>query len=102
MLQIPYTAQVTNKRIKDQIDTAIGTSERLLEIVKYRQLQWFGHQCRQDDNLAKMIMEEREDGKRRRSRPEKQWIEDIMEWEFWSMMKLWKKRETENSRDLLS
>ena len=71
MLQIPYTAHVTNESIKNQIDAATGTSGRLMGTVKKRKLQWFGHKATQENSLAKMIMEEMVEGKTRRGRPEK-------------------------------
>ena len=72
ILQIPYTAHVANESIKNQIDATTGTSERLLGTVRKRKLQWFGHLVRQDNSLAKMIMEGMVEGKRGRGRPEKQ------------------------------
>ena len=80
MLWIPYTAHITNKSIKDQKNAAIVTLERLLKIVKKRKLQWCGHLVGQDNSLAAMIMEGIVDGKRRRGRTEKQWMDKIEEW----------------------
>ena len=71
MLQISYTAHVINVRITNQIDATTGISERLLGTVRKRKLQWFGHLVRQDNSLAKMIMEEMGECERRRGRPEK-------------------------------
>ena len=91
MLQIPYTAHVANESIKNQIDATTGTSERLLGTVRKRKLQWFGHLVRQDNSLAKMIMEGMVEGKRGRGRPEKQWIDNIKEWTMLEISEIMKK-----------
>ena len=91
MLQIPYTAHVANESIKNQTDATTGTSERLLGTVRKRKLQWFGHLVRQDNSLAKMIMEGMVEGKRGRGRPEKQWIDNIKEWTMLEISEIMKK-----------
>ena len=42
------------------------SSMLLLGTVRKRKLQWFGHLVRQDNSLAKMIMERMVEGKRRK------------------------------------
>ena len=93
ILQIPYTAHVTNEGIKNQINAATGTSERLIGTVRKRKVPWFGHKVRQDNSLTKMIMEEMVEGtRRRRGRREKLWIDSIR------VVKLGRKRKTEQWR----
>ena len=86
MLHIPYTMNVKNESIKIQIDAATGTSGRLMGTVSKRTLQRFGHIVWQDNSLAKMIMEGMVEGKRRRGRPEKQWIDNVKEWAMLEML----------------
>ena len=89
--RFPYTAHVANESIKNQIDAKTGTSERLLGTVRKRKLQWFGHLVRQDNSLAKMIVEGMVEGKRGRGRPEKQWIDNIKEWTMLETSEIMKK-----------
>ena len=67
--------------------------------MRKRKLQWFAYLVRQDDSLAKMIMEGMVEGKRRRGRPEKQWIDNIKEWTMLESGEIMKKaRDTEQWR----
>ena len=71
MLQIPYTAHVTNESIKNQIHATTGTSKRLLGTVRKRKLKCFGHLVSQDNSLAKMAMEGMVEGKKRKRQTRK-------------------------------
>ena len=79
MLQISFTAHVINESIKNQRDATTGTSERLLGTVRKKKLQWFEYLVRQDNSLAKMVMERMVEGKRRRGRREKQSMDNMKE-----------------------
>ena len=95
MLQILYTAHVTNESTKNQIDASTGTSGRLMGTVKKRKLQWFEQKVTQENSLAKMIMEGVVEDKRI-GRPRKRSMDDIKEWtmlEIGEMMKKARERE---------
>ena len=56
MLLISYKDHVTNEEVRAKIQQAIGPHENLLDIVKRRKLQWYGHVYR-PSGLAKTILQ---------------------------------------------
>ena len=77
LLRIPYTEHKSKEEVKNRIELEVGKVVNLVEVVRKRKLQWFGHVARQGaDSLAKIILE----GKRNRGRPEKSWMNNIIEW----------------------
>ena len=87
LLKIPYTAHRTNTSVIDEILNHIGRFERLLETIKRRKLQWFGHIVRAE-NLSTMILEGCVNGARGRGRPKRHWLQDITEWSRLSLGEL--------------
>ena len=80
-LFIEDTAFESNEEVKNRIELEVGKVVNLLEVVRKRKLQWFGHVVRQGaDSLAKTILEGMVDSKRNRGRPEKSWMNNIIEW----------------------
>ena len=79
LLQIPYTAHVTNERVLKQIKDAAGPFDRLLEIVKRRILVWFGHVTRRN-GLSKTVLQGSVNATRSRGRPRKTWYDNIAKW----------------------
>ena len=56
---IPHTSyknRVTNGEVRAKIQQVIGPHENLLNIVKRRKLQWYGHVSR-SSGLAKIILQ---------------------------------------------
>ena len=89
ILRIPYTEQKTNEEVKNRIELEVGKIVNLLEVIRKRKLQWFGHMVRQSgDSLGKTILEGMVDGKRSRGRPEKSWMNNIIEWTGMTVMEL--------------
>lgn len=74
-LQINGTARRTN----DSVLAEMGTERLLVETVKKRKLQFFGHVIRAQ-NLTTHLLEGRIDGRRSRGRPRRRWGDDIKEW----------------------
>ena len=56
ILRISYKDHVTNEKVRDKIQQAIGPHEDLLTIVKRRKLQWYGDVSR-SSGLAKTILQ---------------------------------------------
>ena len=76
-LRIPHTEHKSNEEVKNCIELKVRKMVNLLEVVRKRKLQWFGHVVRQNgDSLAKTILEGMVDGKRSRGRPEKKLDEE--------------------------
>ena len=88
-MRIPYTEHKTNEEVKNHIELEVGKIVNLLEVVRKMKLQWFGHVVRQSgDSLAKTIFEGMVDGKKSRGRPEKSWMNNIIEWRGMTVMEL--------------
>ena len=61
--------------------TRIGPYEDIMTTVtvKRRKLKWYGHVTR-SDGLTRVILQGIVEGRRRRGRPNKNWIDNIAEW----------------------
>ena len=79
ILGISYKGRVTNEHVRKTIIKHIGPYEDLLATVKRRKLKWYEHVAR-SDGLTKVILQETVEGRRRRGRPKKSWIDNIVEW----------------------
>ena len=72
-----------NNLIKDKIRNnvikkKIGVTRSLLEDIKTKQLQWYGHvQRTEEGRLPKEVLEWRPSGRRKRGRPKLTWAEGI-------------------------
>eukprot|EP00794_Sanderia_malayensis_P013516 gene13516-biopygen10785 len=80
LLGIHWRDHRTNVSVIEEIETKIGNFERLLDTVKRRKLQWFGHVTRRPGTLAHTVMHGRVDGQRGRGRPRRSWMEDVNIW----------------------
>ena len=70
ILNISYTAHITNDAVCNKISAVIGPYEDLLTSIKKRKLRWYGHVAR-SGGLAKTLMqgtvqEERKIGRQRK------------------------------------
>ena len=78
--QISYLDHITNESIRKRIEAIIGKHECLINTIRKRKLQWFGHVCRQNDAIAKYILQSTVEGARKQGRPRKNWISNILDW----------------------
>jgi hypothetical protein len=77
VLRINWQDMVRN----DDIRKKISKAETIIDIIKKRKLRLFGHICRMDDcRLIKHLIFGKMDGKPRRGRPCREWLDDITEW----------------------
>jgi hypothetical protein len=77
ILRINWKDMIRNDDIREQI----SKKETIIDIIKKRKLRLFGHICRMDDNrLIKHIVFSKMNGKPRRGRPCREWLDDITEW----------------------
>ena len=79
ILGISYKVRITNEHVRKTITKHIGPYEDPLATVKRQKLKWYGHVTR-SDGLTKVILQGTVEGKRRRGRPKKKWIDNIAEW----------------------
>jgi hypothetical protein len=77
VLRINWQDMVRNEDIRKKI----SKKETIIDIIKKRKLRLFGHICRMDDSrLIKHLILGKMDGKSRRGRPCREWLDDITEW----------------------
>ena len=74
LLSILCKDHFTNKEDHRKIQAASGEYDELLTMVKKRKLRWFGHVSR-SSGLAKTILQDTVNGKRRLGRQKKGWEE---------------------------
>ena len=79
MLHISYREHRTNDYVSQLVTTHAGEQEPLLSTVKRRKLTWYGHITRHT-SLSKTILQGTIEGKRRRGRQRKAWMDNIKEW----------------------
>jgi len=79
ILRISYTEHKTNDFVWTTVNQHAGQQEPLLSTIKRRKLAWYGH-VTHHDSLSKTILQGYMDGKRKRGRPRKTWIDNIKEW----------------------
>ena len=78
-LHISYKNHATNEEIRAKIQQSIGPHDKLLTIVKWRKLQWYGH-VSHSSGLAKTILQGTVKGGKRQGRQKKRWQDNIREW----------------------
>ncbi len=65
---------MTNEVVRKKV----GREETVVDMVKKRKLELFGHICRmKDERLLKVVMTGMVDGSRGRGRPARRWMDDI-------------------------
>lgn len=79
MLHISCKEHRTNDYVRQLVTTYAGQQEPVLSIVKRRKVAWFGHVTRHT-SLSKTILQGTVEGKRRRGRQRKSWMDNIKEW----------------------
>lgn len=77
ILRIGWVEKITNEELYRRIQP----KQTMLERVKQRKLQLFGHICRmKEDRKIKALMFGIMEGANKRGRPHKEWCDDIEEW----------------------
>jgi len=66
-----------DKRTNNWVLNEIGTQPMLRSSIDSRKLSYFGHVCRKDGSLEKLIMQGMVEGSRRRGRPATAWADDV-------------------------
>ena len=62
----------------DDIKKTIAREETIIDSIKKRKIRLFGHICRMNDNsLIKHTIFAKIDGKARRGRPCREWLDDV-------------------------
>ena len=79
LLNISYKDHVTNKKVDNRIQNAIGVHEDLLTLVKKRKLRWYGHILR-SSGMAKTVLQGTVKGARKTGRQKKRWKDNVKDW----------------------
>ena len=87
LLRISYLERKTNEFVKARFQSFVDPTEPLLAKLKRRKLQWFGHVTRHD-TLSKTILQRTVEGRRKRGRQRKSWLDNVKEWTTLSMPEL--------------
>ena len=67
--------------MNEEIRKSVGSKRNVIQLIKETKLNLFGHNCRMEDNrLVKEVVFEEMEGKTKRGRPHKEWLDDIKEW----------------------
>ncbi|XP_072163222.1 uncharacterized protein [Diadema setosum] len=70
----------TNASVLEEIRRKVRDYEPLLDVMKRRKMQRFGHVTRRPGTLAHTIMHGRVDGRRAQGRPRRNWVDDVRRW----------------------
>ena len=77
LLKVCWKDKIRNDAIRKKIQK----QSTIIDAIKKRKLELFGHICRmRDDRLIRTVMMGMVTGNRRRGRPPKRWIDDIVNW----------------------
>ena len=80
LLGVHWREHRTNASVLEEIRKKDGEFEPLLDTVKRRMLQWFGHVTRRPGTLAHTVMHGGVEGRRGRDRPRRNWSGDVGVW----------------------
>jgi hypothetical protein len=77
LLGIHWFDRVTNEAVR----TRVGRAETVVDTVRRRKIELFGHICRMnDERMLKTVVTGMVDGSRGKGRPARRWIDDITKW----------------------
>ena len=77
LVGIPHRDRGANEKARNTIRHALGPYEDLITIVKRRKLRWYGLITR-STGLAKIILQGKVNGGRRKGRQKKRWEDNII------------------------
>ena len=73
LLRVPWTARRSNQSILKDISPECSLERLMLKL----KLQYFGHLMRRADSLVKTLMQGNIEGRRRKGRQRKRWLDGI-------------------------
>ena len=84
-MKVPWTERRSTQSILKEISPEYSLEGLMLKL----KLQYFGHLLRITDSLEKTLMLGRIEGRRKRGRQRKRWLDGISDWMNMSLNKLW-------------
>ena len=73
LLRVPWTGRRPNQSVLKEINPEYSVEGLMLKL----KLQYFGHLMWRSDSLEKTLMQEKTEGRRRRGRQSRRWLDDI-------------------------
>ena len=75
MPKISWTDKISNQEVLRRA----STSRQLIKTIQQRVLRFFGHLIRRN-NIHRVLLEGKINGKRERGRPRESWVNNIIKW----------------------
>ena len=75
MMKISWVQKISNEDVMNMVQA----KEYIIPAIKKRKLSFFGHMIRRD-NIHRLLLEGKVEGKRSRGRPRAEWMDNIFEW----------------------
>ena len=73
LLRVPWTARRSNQSVLKEINPGFSLEGLMLQL----KLQYFGHLMRRADSFEKTLMQGKIEGRRRRERQRRRWLDGI-------------------------
>ena len=89
LLRVPWTGRRSNPSVLKEINPEYSVEGLMLKL----KLQYFGHLMWRTDSLEKTLMQEKTEGRRRRGRQGRRWLDDITTqwtWVWANSMQQWR------------
>ena len=84
-MRVPWTARSSNQSILKEISPGCSLEGLILKL----KLQYFGHLMRRADSLEKTLMLGKIDGRRKRGRQRKRWLDGVTDLMDMGLGELW-------------
>ena len=89
LLRVPWTGRRSNQSVLKEINPEYSVEGLMLKL----KLQYFAHLMWRSDSLEKTLMQEKTEGRRRRGRQSRRWLDDITTqwtWVWANSMQQWR------------